>query len=166
MSRAFVKEPDGEPAGDEGPPPAESPHPNYVTPRGLAALRERLAHCNAQGGGLDPADPASRQRLAAVRREARRIERQIERAILVRPSEQPRDEVRFGAIVTVRDEDGQPRDVAIVGEDEADARGGRVSWVSPLARALLGGRVGDVRTWQRPSGEVDLAITAIRYPDE
>jgi transcription elongation GreA/GreB family factor len=56
------------------------------------------------------------------------------------------------------------REFAIVGEDEADAAGGKVSWVSPLAKAMLGARAGDVVTWQRPAGNVELEITAIRYP--
>ena len=87
----------------------------------------------------------------------------IDRAILVDLDAQPRDEVAFGASVRVCDADGEERVFAIVGEDEADAAVGKVSWVSPLANALLGARVDDVVTWRRPNGNVDLEILSIDY---
>jgi transcription elongation factor GreB len=103
---------------------------------------------------------------AAIRRidrNARYLSARIEQAILVNPDEQPRDEVAFGATVRVCDTDGEERTFAIVGEDEADVAVGKVSWVSPLANALLGAEVGDVVTWGRPSGNVDLEILSIDY---
>jgi transcription elongation GreA/GreB family factor len=72
--------------------------------------------------------------------------------------------VAFGAAVRVCASDGEERVFAIVGEDEADAAIGKVSWVSPLANALLGARVEDVVTWARPNGNVDLEILSIDYP--
>ena len=62
----------------------------------------------------------------------------------------------------VADETGSVVEYVIVGEDEADAQNGKVSWVSPLARALLGARIGDVITWKRPSGDVELDVVSIR----
>ena len=66
----------------------------------------------------------------------------------------------------MRDPDGMERIFSIVGEDEADAERGRVSWVSPLARALRGAHVGDSVTWLRPSGNLDLEVDSIEYPEE
>ena len=82
------------------------------------------------------------------------------------PSKQPdRDRVYFGASVTLVDEEDNERVVTLVGEDEADAGSGRVSWNSPIARAVRGAAVGDVRRVQLPSGEKELEIVAIDYPD-
>jgi transcription elongation GreA/GreB family factor len=98
-----------------------------------------------------------------IDRNARYLSVRIDRAVLVNPDAQPRDEVAFGASVRVCDVNGEERVFAIVGEDEADAGVGKVSWVSPLASALLGARVEDVVTWRRPNGNVDLEILSIDY---
>ena len=81
----------------------------------------------------------------------------------VGPARQKPQEVAFGATVRVADPQDEEREFTIVGEDELDAEHGRVSWVSPLAKALLGARVGDVILWRRPAGDVELEILAIRY---
>ena len=70
----------------------------------------------------------------------------------------------FGAEVTVEDEDGEAKTYRIVGEDEADPDHGKVSWVSPLAKALIDARAGDLVIWERPTGEVELEIISIAYP--
>ena len=163
MSRAFTKEPDGDMVADDAPERPRSEHPNYVTPAGLAALEARRAELSAErarhaGEGLE-GKPA----LAHAARELRYFDARIEDAIVVDPATQPADEVRFGARVTVEGEDGVTHDFTIVGEDEADAAAGKVSWVSPLARALTGGRIGDLVTWRRPAGDLDLEIMAIDY---
>jgi transcription elongation GreA/GreB family factor len=110
-------------------------------------------------------DPATELRLAHVHRDIRYLEARIERAIPVDAAQQPVDEVAFGAVVEVRDSKGTRQRFAIVGEDEADAERGTVSWVSPLARALIGSGVGDVVLWRRPAGEAELTIEAISYPE-
>jgi len=166
VSRAFVNEDLQSEAQAELPERPQSEHPNYVTPQGLAALERRLANLLAERSALpDDADEmrheAARQR---IDRNARYLSVRIDRAILVNPNAQPRDEVAFGASVRVCDADGEERVFAIVGEDEADAAVGKVSWVSPLANALLGARVEDVVTWGRPNGNVDLEILSIDYP--
>ena len=166
MSRAFVNEDLQSEAQAELPERPQSEHPNYVTPQGLAALERRLANLLAERSALpDDADEmrheAARQR---IDRNARYLSVRIDRAILVNPNAQPRDEVAFGASVRVCDADGEERVFAIVGEDEADAAVGKVSWVSPLANALLSARVEDVVTWGRPNGNVDLEILSIDYP--
>jgi transcription elongation GreA/GreB family factor len=163
MSRAFVKEdgPDNAPLPDL----PVSPHPNLVTPRGLAALRARLAATQAELTRLR-ARPDRLDRLpeAAAERDIRYLETRLRSAIPVDPATQPRDEVAFGAIVTVIDEDGAEHRYEITGEDEADASIGRIAPHSPLARALMGAQVGDTVTWTRPSGRIELEIAAIAYP--
>jgi transcription elongation factor GreB len=164
MSRAFVKEDNDSGAGEIADLP-QSPHPNYVTPRGLAQLKERLAASQArrralleagEGGGSDLA-------LANVARDIRYLEGRLERAIPVDPAKQPHDEVAFGARVRVADANGEEREFAIVGEDEADAEHGSVSWVSPLAKALIGAAIGDEIVWRRPAGDIALEVLAISY---
>lgn len=166
MSRAFVKEPDGDDVVDDQPELPQSPHPNYVTPRGLAELRERLEALEAERRALAEGDDdlAGKPHRDQLEREIRYFEDRIARAILVDPEAQPKDEVAFGARVTVEDEEGRRREFHIVGEDEADAKAGKVSWVSPLARALIGAGAGDLVTWKRPAGDVELEVVAIAYP--
>lgn len=165
MSRAFVKELDGEALGDDQPEIPESRHPNYVTPRGLAELKARLAELAAEKERLarGTSDLEAKLQLAQTERKMRYFASRLEHAIPVDPAQQPKDEVAFGAVVRVADEDGNERDYAIVGEDEADVAHGKVSWVSPLARALTGAKPGQFVTWKRPAGDVELEILAIRY---
>ena len=166
MSRAFVNEDAQSEARAELPERPQSPHPNYVTPQGFAALDRRLAELLAERSALSDAAGAMSQEAALRRidRNARYIGERIDRAILVNPDEQPRDEVAFGATVHVREADGEERAFTIVGEDESDASVGKVSWVSPLANALLGARVEDAVTWGRPTGNVELEVLSITYP--
>ena len=165
MSHAFVKEPDGDQVGDDQPELPQSPHPNYVTPAGLAALRESLASREARRRDFAAHENALANKLhiAQAEREMRYFNERIRRAIVVDPAAQPAGEVAFGATVTVEDEDGEHRAFIIVGEDEADPKAGKVSWVSPLAAALLEARIGDLVTWKRPAGEVELEILTIDY---
>jgi transcription elongation GreA/GreB family factor len=167
MSRAFVKEPDGDMAVDDQLDLPQSPHPNYVTPAGLKALEARLAELEGRRQQVSVSDDlADKLPLAQVDRDIRYLEGRIERAIPVDAADQPADEVCFGAIVGVAGETGSVVEYAIVGEDEADAGRSKVSWVSPLAQALQGARVGDVITWKRPSGDVELEVVSIRHPGD
>jgi transcription elongation factor GreB len=168
VSRAFTKEPDGDQAGDELPCRQKSPHANYATPRGLELLKARAAKLREEHDRLakDPSGPGAAVRLKAVARDLAWFLDRVESAIVVDPAAQPRDKVLFGARVTTVDENGATRTFTIVGEDEADAAAGTVSWVSPLATAVIGHRAGDVVIWKRPAGELDLEITAIDYPSQ
>jgi transcription elongation GreA/GreB family factor len=162
MSRAFVKEdgPDNEPLPDL----PISPHPNYVTPRGLATLRQRLTSLQAALARLKArADRLDRLPEKAAERDIRYVEARLRSAIPVDPATQPAGSVAFGARVTVADEDGRETLYEIVGEDEAEAARNRIAPQSPLARALLGGEVGDVVDWRRPNGAVSLEILKIDY---
>ena len=164
MSRAFVKEADEESTAGELPERPLSDHLNYVTPHGLVLLQERLKALQASRDQLKAEDePMARQKLAEVKRDIRYFQAQIERAQVVDPAGQPHDEVHFGATVTMLDGDGKRHVFHIVGDDEADVASHRISWASPLARAMLGAGVGDTVKWQRPAGASEVEIVAIRY---
>ena len=164
MSRAFVKESDEDLAANDLPERPVSAAPNYVTAQGLEALRERLKELNDERDRLTAAaEPMAKQRLLEVKRDIRYFGAQIESATVVDPAGQPRDEVHFGASVTIADEEGKQHVFHIVGDDEADVAAGRISWASPLARAMLGAKVGDTVKWQRPGGASETEIVMIRY---
>ncbi len=166
MSRAFVKENDLEHSGTDLPERPQSEHPNYVTPTGLAQLRQEADRLEQERLALAPRkeDPVTRQRMAMIDRDLRYLQGRLERAILVDPASQSSDSILFGARVALEDEDGNPHIYQIVGEDEADVVRNKVSWVSPLARALIGHKIGDQVTWRRPAGDLVLEVTAIEYP--
>lgn len=145
MSRAFVKEDERETEVVTKRPQRQ--HPYYVTPEGYERLGEQLAAAQA---GEDA-------------RAAEQLQERIDAAIVVRPEEQPVDVVRFGAGVTVESPDKKRTTYRIVGEDEAEPLKGRISWLSPLAQALLEHRKGDRVVWQRPAGNVPLKIVSISY---
>lgn len=160
MSRAFVKEEEGEAAGDDLPERPISPHPNYVTRRGYAALQARVQALEAAQHELRADDGlAAVQARREVERDLRYYRARLASAQAVTP--ETRAAVRIGHRVVTRDEAGQERRYGIVGEDEADAAQGLVSWVSPLARALLGHARGDCVRWERPDGALELEILAI-----
>ncbi len=166
MSRAFVKEDNEALMGEELPERPVSQEPNYVTHTGIIQLRSRVDELQAELGALKQAGEAmDRPRRAQVERDLRYYQKKLEGAIVVETSVQPRDEVRFGARVEAEDEEGGKHRFTIVGEDEADVAVGKVSWLSPLARALMGSHVGDTVTWQRPAGATSLEVLSIAYGD-
>lgn len=164
MSRAFVKEPDGDETAGELQDLPISPHPNYVTPAGLAQLEARLAALEEERGAHSGGDFSDQPALTHLAREIRYVEARLATAQVIDPADHPAGTVGFGNLVTVEDEAGGERRFAIVGEDEADPAQGKISWVSPLARALRGAKVGDLVTWQRPSGDVEIEIKDIEMP--
>ncbi|HZV99354.1 MAG TPA: GreA/GreB family elongation factor [Methylophilaceae bacterium] len=165
MSRGFVKEDDLEHAGTDMPERPLSEHPNYVTPLGLQQLQQKTAQLEQERQELAPRkeDPIVNQRLSVVERDLRFYQARLESVILVDPVNQSKDTVLFGARVTMEDENGETHGFTIVGEDEADIAQNKVSWVSPLARALLGHKIGDSVVWKRPAGDLRLEITDIEY---
>ncbi|BBA34585.1 transcription elongation factor [Methylocaldum marinum] len=163
MSRAFVKEPDGEEIGGGLPERPRSSYTNYVTPQGLAQLQSRVRELSSERDALDGNDDlGARQQLKQVERDLHYYEERVQSAVVVQPDAQADDKVRFGSTVEVLDSDGQSLRFTIVGEDEADASHEKISWMSPLARALLEAQVGDVVTWKRPVGDKELEVVAIR----
>jgi transcription elongation GreA/GreB family factor len=166
MSRAFVKGDDAGLMGEEVPERPISPEPNYVTREGLRQLRQRYEQLMQEHAALKAAgEDFDKPKLTAVDRDLRYFSQRLESAILVDVSGEPHDEVHFGARVKVEDADGRVQFFQIVGEDEADVATGKVSFLSPLAKAMIGARVGDTVKWRRPAGEVELEILEIGYPD-
>lgn len=161
MNRAFVRESDGDDAGDLPDLPV-SEYPNYVTPRGMALLRARLDETQARLANIDPDAESARLDRAHAEREQRWLQGRVLAAIPVSVPADP-GRVGFGAAVELVDQDDTAYRYRIVGEDEADPEHGLVSWVSPLARALNGARVGDSVTWKRPAGDLDVEVIAIDW---
>jgi transcription elongation GreA/GreB family factor len=145
VSRAFVKEDDGD--SEVVAPRPQRRHPYYVTPEGHAQLQERLAQAQAAGNA----------------REVEDLQARLEEAIVVDPHEQDPSHIAFGASVTVEQPDRKRQTYRIVGEDEADPLQGTISWLSPLAQALLEHKPGDRVVWQRPAGNLPLKIVSIAY---
>jgi transcription elongation GreA/GreB family factor len=167
MSRAFVKDSDDDLAAGELPERPLPTHPNYVTPQGLELLQGRLRELQEEHERLAPQaaeDSNAKQKLRVVERDLRYFNAQLERAIVVDLHGQPRDEVHFGATVRILDENGKEHRFTIVGDDEADVAAGKISWASPLAKAMIGARVGDTVIWRRPAGDAEVEIAEISYP--
>jgi transcription elongation factor GreB len=159
-----------------------SDRPNYITPDGYQRLREEyealfgqerprlvetIAWAAANGDRSENGDYIyGRKRLRELDRRLGWLSRRMKEAKVVDPAAQPeRGRVWFGATVTLVDEEDRERIVTLVGEDEADASDGRISWDSPVGRAIRGARVGDLRRVALPAGEREIEIVAIRYPD-
>jgi len=154
---------------------------NYITPGGYRRLQDELAHlwkverppvvstvawAAANGDRSENGDYIyGKRRLREIDRRIRYLSKTLDRAVVVDNAGKAHERVRFGATVTIADESGDERDVTIVGVDELDAGDSRVSWRSPLARALLTAKVGDTVTVRAPRGPEQLEIVAIRYDD-
>jgi transcription elongation GreA/GreB family factor len=140
MSRAFMSEEAEDARAAELPERPISPHPNPVTARGRRLIDEEVARLH-DALAAQPDDSADRPHLA---RDLRYWQARQASARLVEPPPEPPEEVAFNTVVSLRRSDGAETRYRIVGEDEADPTKGLLSWVSPLAEALMGARVGDV----------------------
>jgi transcription elongation factor GreB len=167
---------------EDGPPGLPPGTPFYMTPAGAEALRAELRRlwdeerpkvvevvswAASLGDRSENADyQYGKRRLREIDRRVRFISKRLERVQVVDPAVQTRrDQVFFGATVTyARLSDDREVTVTIVGVDEAETGTGRISWVSPVARALLGARMGDVRRLRTPVGTEEIEIVDIRYP--
>jgi transcription elongation factor GreB len=167
MSRAFVKEPDGDAVGDDTPELPVSAHPNHVTQRGLQSLTDELEALTAQRQVLtDRDDPMATQlERFAIERRQRYVVKRIESAVVAELGDPELGRVEFGCRIQVLDDEEEVANYTIVGEDEADPGIGLISWTSPLARILIGREVGDVPLWRRPKGDTSLEILSIDWPD-
>lgn len=182
MSKAFTRDDDGAAEPVLIPPRAPLPEgvPNYVTARGLQLLRAEQHDLERERAEAEQqTDETERRRtLSAMTARLAALDSRLRSAVLVDVADnrgQPRDEVRFGATVTVRSGSGAVRTYEIVGVDEARTGEGRsvhrnvhrnvqkIGFIAPLARALLGRRAGDVATVKTPRGEEDLEILSIEY---
>lgn len=158
-----------------------SPQGRYITPQGLARVRaeydelfaverpklvETVAWAASLGDRSENADyQYGKKRLREIDRRLHHLSRVMKAAKVVDPAGQERrGEVRFGATVELADGNDKRRIVTIVGDDETDASDGRIGWSAPLARALIGAKVGDERIVRLPAGEKSYEVLAITYP--
>lgn len=180
MNKAFVKESDAE---EDEPETASQLPPgtrNYMTRAGFARLKAELDNllrverpevvqvvswAASNGDRSENGDYIyGKRRLREIDRRIRFLIKRLEGATVVDPAEQENvEQVFFGATVRVADADGKEDEFQIVGVDEADASSGRISWISPLARALMKAREGDTVRFASPGGMRELDILEIRY---
>ena len=159
-----------------------SENDRFITPAGMAVLRaeyealfgqerpklvETIAWAAGNGDRSENGDYIyGRKRLREIDRRLSYLSKAMKQARMVDPARQEeRGRVRFGATVDLADEKDVRRTLTLVGEDEADATAGRISWRAPIARALVGAAVGDARVVRLPAGEKSYAVIAIRYPE-
>ena len=183
MSKAFTREADGEDDEDGGGlPPLPAGGKNYMTPQGYARLRAELlqlideerpkvvdvVHWAASNGDRSENGDYlyGKKRLREIDRRIRFLTKRLEIAEVTDPSaHHGEDQVFFGATVTYAEEDtGVERTVTILGIDEADSAAGQVSWISPIARALLKAREGDVVKLVTPLGAKEVEVLKVAYP--
>lgn len=150
---------------------------NYITPQGLARLKEELhrllyeerpalvrtvSWAASNGDRSENGDYIyGKRRLREIDRRIRFLSKRIEIAVVVDPVTQKTDRVLFATSVVVQDEDGKKRKYRIVGIDEANPSRGEISWISPMAKALLNAKVGDLVSLKTPRGEEELEVLQI-----
>jgi transcription elongation factor GreB len=177
MSKAFTREDDAQEEELEARMPDGAK--NYITPAGHARLKSELkalveserpelvktvAWAASNGDRSENADYLyGKKRLREIERRIRFLMKRLEAAEVVDPRDQDQERVFFGATVTYADASGRKHTVSIVGTDEVDPARGRVSWVSPVARALLKTREGDAVTLRTPGGDERLEVLEISY---
>lgn len=185
MSKAFINEDAQDYDDDVDVEPVALPAgmKNYITTQGYYQLRDELDHlmnverpqvvdtvswAASNGDRSENGDYIyGKRRLREIDRRLRFLTKRLEIAEVVEPAEQPnRDQVFFGATVTYANGQGEEQTVTIVGVDEAAPLQGRISWVSPVARALLKAHEGDLVPIRTPAGNDELDILEVRYPDE
>lgn len=180
MSKAFTKETEAEEVEPDEGPALPAGVKNYITPEGMARLRDELKELRAverpkivdivawAAGNGDRSENGDyiygKKRLREIDRRMRFLLKRMEVAEIVDPTLQAkREQVFFGATVTYVDEEGRERTVRIVGIDETRPEEGEISWVSPIARALLSAELGDVVTLRAPVGDEVLEVVGISY---
>jgi len=181
MNKAFTRETDGDDEEEELAPGPVAGGKNYITPQGYARLRAELMHlmdeerpqvvevvhwAASNGDRSENGDYIyGKKRLREIDRRIRFLTHRLEIAEVTDPSvHHGGDQVFFGATVTYADESGEEHTVTIMGIDEADSAHGQVSWISPIARALLKAREGDVVKLATPGGTHEVEVLQVRYP--
>jgi transcription elongation factor GreB len=169
MSKAFTRDENEGPDIPDIVPTASVLTPgakNYITPGGAQTLRDELQKLieRTRPKLVDARDdPDVKRQLARLDHRIRQLEESLQSAEVVEPPDDAQDVVRFGAWVTVRESSGEETSYRIVGVDETDADNNWVSWMSPIARALLNRKRGELIRFKFPSGEDSLEIKEIRY---
>ena len=181
MSKAFTKESDSDDEDELALPALPAGGKNYITPLGYARLRDELldlidnerpkvvevVHWAASNGDRSENGDYlyGKKRLREIDRRIRFLTRRLEIAEVTDPSvHHGSDQVFFGATVTYADAQGEEQTITIRGIDEANSAAGEVSWIAPIARALLRARVGDEVRLPTPAGVRDLEVLEVRYP--
>lgn len=182
MSKAFTKEDDQQDQDEDAELDSAVPGgKNYITPQGLQRLRDEhtklmnvdrpevvrvVSWAASLGDRSENADYIyGKRRLREIDRRLRFLGKRMEIAEVVDPTERKGDTILFGATVTVQGEDGKKKKYSIVGVDETDVANGRISWISPIGKALLQAKKGDVVTVRMPKGEEDLEILEVKYAE-
>ena len=169
MSKAFTREDDNAPELPDLPPLTSTLAPggkNYITPAGAQKLRDELQRLieNTRPSLAEAQDdPDAKRQLARLDQRIMQLEESLQSAEIVPNASGQADVVRFGATVTVRESDGTETSYRIVGIDETDMDRNWVSWMSPIAKALVNGKRGEHIRFKFPSGEETLEIIDIRY---
>ena len=181
MSKPFTRENDqDEDDQDAGAPPVPAGLKNYITPAGFKRLKDEALHlldkerpelvkvihwAASNGDRSENADYIyGKRRLREIDRRIRFLTKRLDAAVVVDPAaREDTDQVFFGATVTLMQEDGVEKIYSIVGIDDADVSRGRISWISPLAKALIKAREGDTVTVKTPGGDESLEIVGIEY---
>ena len=183
MSKAFTRETTDTEDDEVGLPPLPAGGKNYITPQGYAALRAELfdlidnerpkvvdiVHWAASNGDRSENGDYiyGKKRLREIDRRIRFLTKRLEIAEVTDPSVHlGKDQVFFGATVTYVEEAGDERTVTILGIDEADSLKGEVTWISPIARALLKAREGDVVKLVTPLGVQEIEVLKVQYPHQ
>ena len=162
MGRAFVKESDVE-EPEQLPERIHSDLPNYITAAGLAELDAQIQALRKTTAELKSSDQLdAKSQLAHAQRDLRYFEERLQRAIEVDPP-QNNERIQFGHTVRLVDDDGTEYTFTLVGEDEIDIDAGRISWASPIGKALTGREEGDEVVWPRGDHELQVEIVAIDY---
>ncbi len=182
MNKAFVKESDdGDDDLDAAMPAIPAGTKNYMTPAGHRRMKEELLHlidvdrpevvrivswAASNGDRSENGDYIyGKRRLREIDRRIRFLTKRLDIAEVVDPSvHHGRDQIFFGATVTYENQAGDEHTITIVGIDELDPLNGKISWISPVARALTKAREGDAVTLKTPAGIDELTILEVRYP--
>jgi len=181
MSKPFTTETASEEDPDEQPEPPPAEARNYMTPGGFAVLQDELrrllrderpkiveivAWAAGNGDRSENGDYLyGKKRLREIDRRVRYLQKRLESAEVIDPRRQQNlDRVFFGAMVTYARKDGREHAVALVGPDEADLSQGKISWLSPVAKALMKSQVGDTVALRTSSGSETLEVLSISYP--
>jgi len=168
--------------GDRLPEQPDGHFKNYITPSGLKKLKaeyhqlfhterpklvETISWAASNGDRSENGDYIyGKRRLREIDRRLKFLGRRLTSAVLVEVAGQSRDTVLFGAKVTIEDEDSKRLTYHVVGEDEIDIEKRKISWVSPMAKALLNAKLGDSVVVRRPNGEIEVRIVKIEYLSE
>ena len=164
MSRAFVKENDLEHAGIDIPERPVSNETNYVTSNGFKELQEKLNSLDSERQLLKELESSnSKQKKLRIERDLRYFSSRLKSAILIDPSNQDKNIVLFSAIVEVLSSKNKKYKFEIVGEDEANIKLSKISYLSPLAKSLIGSRIDDKVIWNKSPEQEILTITNIYY---